>query len=84
MSEAKEQEARREEPQRTASHEECYCMRARQAVSYFARLFEPPGEARRHFREARIEVLKGIRELIDYRIETLSRTNAKGARVTVE
>ncbi len=37
-----------------------------------------------HFRQARIEVLKGIRELLDHRIEQLSRGPQKGTRVTVE
>jgi len=40
---------------------------------------------RDHFRNSRIEFLKGIRSLIDDRIEHLSREEApKGTRVTVE
>ena len=37
-----------------------------------------------HFRNARVEFLKGIRSLIDSRIEHLSREDAKGTRVVVE
>jgi hypothetical protein len=37
-----------------------------------------------HFRQARIEFLKGIRELVDHRIQKLSRTDVKGTKVTVE
>lgn len=39
---------------------------------------------RTHFRNSRVEFLKGIRSLIDDRIEHLSRAEAKGQRVTVE
>jgi hypothetical protein len=37
-----------------------------------------------HFRNARIEFLKGVRSLIDDRIEHLSRHEEKGTRVVVE
>jgi hypothetical protein len=37
-----------------------------------------------HFRNSRVEFLKGIRSLIDDRIERLSRHEHKGERVTVE
>lgn len=45
-----------------------------------------PDNAWRHFRAARIEFLKGLRDLIDARIEQLSRAAdpPKGAKVTVE
>jgi hypothetical protein len=39
---------------------------------------------RGHFRNSRIEFLKGIRSLIDDRIAYLSRHEAKGTHVTVE
>ncbi len=39
---------------------------------------------RDHFRNSRIEFLKGIRSLLDDRIEHLSRHESKGTRVTVE
>jgi hypothetical protein len=37
-----------------------------------------------HFRNSRIEFLKGIRSLIDDRIGRLSTDEPKGTRVTVE
>jgi hypothetical protein len=37
-----------------------------------------------HFRNSRVEFLKGIRSLIDDRIANLSRQEPKGTRVTVE
>ena len=39
---------------------------------------------RTHFRNSRVEFWKGIRSLIDDRIEHLSRHEQKGQRVTVE
>lgn len=37
-----------------------------------------------HFRNSRVEFLKGIRSLIDDRIERMSREERKGTHVTVE
>jgi hypothetical protein len=37
-----------------------------------------------HFRNARVEFLKGVRSLIDDRIEYLSREDRKGTHVVVE
>ena len=39
---------------------------------------------RDHFRNSRVEFLKGIRSLIDARIAHLSQEHAKGTHVTVE
>jgi hypothetical protein len=39
---------------------------------------------RGHFRNSRIEFLKGLRSLIDDRISHLSRDETKGTHVTVE
>jgi len=39
---------------------------------------------RDHFRNSRIEFLKGVRSLIDDRIAHLSREESKGTHVTVE
>ena len=53
----------------------------------FTRMIEAiaPAEATEHFRAARIEMLKGIRALIDHRIEALSQPlERKGTKVTVE
>jgi len=43
-----------------------------------------PAETQEHFRAARVEVLKGIRSLLDARIEKLSQHDRKGTHVTVE
>jgi hypothetical protein len=39
---------------------------------------------RGHFRNSRVEFLKGLRSLLDERISHLSREESKGTRVTVE
>ena len=62
----------------------CFCMGAGPEMSDLFRKMGPGAEARRHFRNARIELLKGIRSFIDERIETLSRHEQKGAHVNVE
>ncbi len=43
-----------------------------------------PEETQEHFRNARVEVLKGIRSMLDARIEHLSQHAQKGTRVSVE
>ena len=60
------------------------CDSLRQAFGHAANALLPPEEARRHFRQARVEVLKGFRELIDRRISHLNRDDNKGTRVVVE
>jgi hypothetical protein len=43
-----------------------------------------PKDTREHFRNARIEMLKGVRGMLDARIEHLSKHASKGTKVTVE
>lgn len=62
----------------------CFCGGAGPAFSEWLRRMGPPETAREHFVKARVEFLKGIRELIDARIADLSRAKEKGEKVTVE
>jgi len=39
---------------------------------------------RDHFRNSRVEFLKGLRSLLDERIQHMSRAESKGTKVTVE
>lgn len=56
---------------------DCGCMGAGPALTgLLGRL--GPAKAREHFRAARVEVLKGMRALIDARIDRLSRTEPSG------
>ena len=50
----------------------------------FLREVEPSEEVCQHFRNARVEVLKGLRQMIDNRIERLSRDEQQGQKITVE
>ena len=52
------------------------------AMPLFGRMWNDA--TRNHFRNSRVEFLKGIRSLIDQRIEHLSREDTKGEHVTVE
>ncbi|HZT37041.1 MAG TPA: hypothetical protein VFA28_04030 [Bryobacteraceae bacterium] len=56
------------------------CLRLKECL----RSLELPPEVRQHFRNARIEVLKGVREMIDQRIDRLSRTGQHGTNIAVE
>jgi hypothetical protein len=78
-----------EDETRESSHCEhegqtCFCMGAGpELFSMFKRL--GPDSARRHFRNARVEMLKGMRELIDKRIADLAeQAETKGTKVPVE
>jgi hypothetical protein len=62
----------------------CLCEGAGPALSDLLRRIGPPEEARRHFQAARLEVLKGLRALIDARLERLSRPHRKGEKINVE
>jgi hypothetical protein len=63
----------------------CLCEGAGPALSEFLRRIGPPPEAKRHFDSARVEILKGIRSLIDQRINDIGRqSESKGASITVE
>ena len=73
-----------ETSQTSADRAECFCRRVGESFDRAADAFTPPESVRKHFRQARIEVLRGIREMIDYRIDRLSREGTQGTRVTVE
>ena len=58
------------------------CVICNVALPFLEQLW--PESTRQHFRNSRVEFLKGIRSIIDARIEHLSREHAKGTRVVVE
>ena len=77
-----------ENTERTHDHSSCLCC---QATQMMGRLFGAMGasatsaEAREHFRQSRLELLKGIRRVVDDRIEKASRTDqSRGSRIVVE
>jgi hypothetical protein len=54
------------------------------AFGELGRAVAPCEKAEGHFREARKQTLMGLRELIDDRIQQMSKTETKGARVVAE
>jgi|RhiMetdeSRZDD1v2_1073273.scaffolds.fasta_scaffold1012429_2 hypothetical protein len=63
----------------------CLCGGFGPSLSKMVQSMAPSGAAGEHFRRARIEMLKGIREVVNRRIEELSKgTETQGTKVTVE
>ena len=58
------------------------CVLCNVALPFLEQLW--PEGTRQHFRNSRVEFLKGIRSIIDSRIEDLSREHKKGTHVVVE
>jgi hypothetical protein len=69
-------------PKTTAG--QCLCQGAGPWLSDFLRQIGPPEPARRHFEAARLEVLKGLRALLDARIEKRRKPDGKGKKIAVE
>jgi hypothetical protein len=67
----------------TESREECVC---RAAWKQLRDLLPPPpsDRTRDYFRNSRIEFLKGIRSIIDDRIDRIQKAAQKGTHVVVE
>jgi hypothetical protein len=53
-------------------------------LSDILRKLGPPESARRHFEAARLEILRGLRALLDARIARYGRPNSKGQKIAVE
>jgi hypothetical protein len=62
----------------------CLCQGAGPALTEFLRRLGPPGEARQHFETARLEILKGLRTMLDARIEQVAKSDRKGKKIAVE
>lgn len=63
-------------------YERCMC---REAVDFLLGMTCLGNEeARRHFRNSRVEMLKGFRAILDARIAKLSETPAQGSSIKVE
>jgi hypothetical protein len=58
------------------------CLLCNVALPFLEQLW--PENTRQHFRNSRVEFLKGVRSIIDARIEHLSREHQKGTHVVVE
>ena len=62
----------------------CLCQLAGSALYELMRRLGPPEQARQHFESARIEMLKGLRALLDARIEQRSKAKTKGEKIAVD
>lgn len=62
----------------------CFCLGVGPELSSLLRKLGPSEEVQQHFRNARIEILKGIRTVLDERIEQLQRKHEKGTPINVE
>jgi hypothetical protein len=75
------------EPQSTQTagqsvrQERCVC---REVMDHFREAFGIHPEVRDHFNNSRIEFLKGLRAIIDSRIEHLSKPSTQGTKIAVE
>ncbi len=74
-------------PKPPAPNTGCACQGFGPLLTEFLARFGPPEEARRHFASARLEMLKGLRALLDARIEQVSakaQGPTKGEKIAVE
>ena len=77
-----EQQATQQNATQPLIQERCLC---RELVNQFREAFDVSPKVREHFTNSRIEFLKGIRKLVDDRIEKVSRgPHQKGSRIVVE
>ncbi len=68
----------------SAGRSPCLCQGAGPALSELIRRLAPSPAARRHFESARLEFLRGLRAVIDARIEQVSRPKARGQSIKVD
>jgi hypothetical protein len=76
-----EKEATRRNATQPLIQERCLC---RELVNQFREAFDVSPKVREHFTNSRIEFLKGIRAVIDSRIEHLSSSGQRGTKIAVE
>ncbi len=60
------------------------CARLGAEIDNLLRTLVPSDQAVQHFTNARVEILKGVRAIIDARIEHLAAEERKGVSVRVE
>ncbi|MEO8663107.1 MAG: hypothetical protein ABI693_31900 [Bryobacteraceae bacterium] len=62
----------------------CMCMGAGPALTQVMENLGPSEAVRSHFKAARVEFLKGLRAMIDSKIQDLSKPEQKGSTIPVE
>ncbi|MDX2152601.1 MAG: hypothetical protein SFV54_17810 [Bryobacteraceae bacterium] len=63
---------------------DCGCMGFGPVLKGLMHQMGPGEDARSHFRAARVEFLKGLRAVLDDRIERMAKGESKGTTVPVE
>jgi hypothetical protein len=76
-----EQEETHQNAAQPLRQEGCLC---REIVNQFREAFGVSPKVKEHFTNSRIEFLKGIRAVIDSRIEHLSNAGQRGTKIGVE
>jgi hypothetical protein len=76
-----EQENTQQKAGQSAIHERCLC---REMLEQVRECFGVSPNVQEHFTNSRIEFLKGIRAIIDNRIEHLSTPAQRGTKIAVE
>jgi len=76
-----EEQTTQQSAAQTVIHERCLC---REVLEQVREHLSVSPEVREHFTNSRIEFLKGIRAVIDSRIERLSKTSQRGTKIAVE
>ena len=61
----------------------CMCGGAGPNLTRLAEMLLPSGEAGAHFRQAHLELLKGLRAMLDQRIESMSQPR-QGTKLSVD
>jgi len=75
-----------EETGKTHGHADCMCCQATEVIGRMMRVLGPSEEAAEHFRQSRLEFLKGIRKVLDDQIERAGKApgHKQGSRIVVE
>lgn len=76
-----EQQTSQGAAEKDAGHERCLCY---EVVDMFRSRLGISPKVRQHLANSRVEFLKAIREVIDERIENLSKPSQQGTKISVE
>jgi len=68
----------------SGARSDCYCMGAGPMLTEVLRRFGPSESVSQHFRTAQLEVLKGLRAMLDEQISARSEPSRQGTKIPVE
>lgn len=67
-----------------ATRAECLCCGLGPQLTALVRSMGPPEEVVTHLRGAQLELLQAVRAFVDHRIQTLSRQDRRGTKISIE